>query len=151
MEERNDDKEKAEITLQARFNEKDKRVKGKWPMKSNGNFQNFGGRESQSSKNSTCQRSERSCNKNGGQGNFRGERKRIDKSKMQYFNCQRFDHFSKERNANKTESQGDEAKVARQYFDKENTLLFMITERGCTSSSNFKNVAEICYNQLQAE
>lgn len=47
MEERNIDKENSEIALQARFNERDKRTKGKWPMnKGRGNFLNFGGRES---------------------------------------------------------------------------------------------------------
>ena len=38
MEERNYDKAKAELSLQAHFNKKDKRSKGKWPMKSKGNF-----------------------------------------------------------------------------------------------------------------
>lgn len=58
MEERNNDKTKAEIASQARFNEKDKRLKGKWPMKSKGNFHNFGGKESQNSKNLTFQKGE---------------------------------------------------------------------------------------------
>lgn len=54
MEEKNGDKAKAKITLQARFIERNKKAKGKWPMnKDRGNFQNFGGRESQNSKNST--------------------------------------------------------------------------------------------------
>lgn len=38
MKERNIDKAKAKIALQARFNEKDRRSKGKWSMKSNGSF-----------------------------------------------------------------------------------------------------------------
>lgn len=59
-----------EISLQAYFNEKDKRSKEKWLVESKGNFYNFGGRESQSSNNSTCQRGESSYNKNGGQGNL---------------------------------------------------------------------------------
>lgn len=46
MDERNCDKAKAEIALQACFNGKDKKSKGKQPMKSKGNFQNFGERES---------------------------------------------------------------------------------------------------------
>lgn len=50
-------------------------------MKSKGNFQNFGGREFQNFKNSTCQMGESSYNKNGGHGNFRGEEKRFEKSK----------------------------------------------------------------------
>ncbi|XP_050897535.1 uncharacterized protein LOC127104393 [Lathyrus oleraceus] len=41
MEERNNDKAKAEVALQTRFNEKDKRLKEKWHMKSKGHFQNF--------------------------------------------------------------------------------------------------------------
>lgn len=63
MEERNNDKANAEITLQACFNEKDKRLKEKWPITSKGNFQNFGGREYQNSKNSTYQMGESSCKK----------------------------------------------------------------------------------------
>lgn len=43
MEERNNDKAEVEIALQTRFNENDKRSKGKWPMKSKGNFRNFYG------------------------------------------------------------------------------------------------------------
>lgn len=65
MEDGNNDKAKAEIALQTRFNEKDKRSKGKWLTKSKGNFHNFDGRESQSSKNSTYQRGASSCNKDG--------------------------------------------------------------------------------------
>lgn len=83
-------------------------------MKSRKNFQNFSGRESLSFKNSTCQKGERSYNKNDGQNNFRGERRRIDQSKMQCFICQNFGHFPRECNANKKEPQVDEAKVERQ-------------------------------------
>ena len=93
-----------------------------------GNFQKFDGRESESSKNSVCQNGKRSCNKNGDQDNFRGERRRIDKSKMQCFVCQKFDHFARECNANKKEPQVDEVKVARKKFDEENPLLVMIAE-----------------------
>ncbi|XP_058759183.1 uncharacterized protein LOC131632455 [Vicia villosa] len=56
MEERNNNKENAEIALQARLNENNKKSKGKWLMMSKGNFLNFGGRESQNSKISTCQK-----------------------------------------------------------------------------------------------
>lgn len=45
IEERTVDKAKAKISLQACFNERHKKAKGKWPMnKGRGNFQNFGGR-----------------------------------------------------------------------------------------------------------
>lgn len=113
MGEINYDKKKAEIALQACFNEKDKRLKEKWPLKSKGNFHNFGGRESQNSKILTCQRGDSNCNKNDGQGNFRGEKKRFDRSKKQCFKCQRFGHFVRVCNVNKKEPQGDEAKVER--------------------------------------
>lgn len=38
MEKRSYGKANTEIALQARFNEKDKKLKGKWPMKSKENF-----------------------------------------------------------------------------------------------------------------
>lgn len=38
MEDRNNDKEKTKIALQARFNENDKRSKVKWPLKNRGIF-----------------------------------------------------------------------------------------------------------------
>lgn len=60
IEENNNNKAKAEISLQARLNEKDKRSKGKWPMKNKENFQNFGEKEFKNSKNLTCQRGESS-------------------------------------------------------------------------------------------
>lgn len=41
MGERNSNKAKVEISLQALFNDKDKRSKGKWTMKSKGNFSEF--------------------------------------------------------------------------------------------------------------
>lgn len=47
MKERNYDKVKVEVTLQACFTEKDKRSKGKLSMTNKENFQNFGGKESQ--------------------------------------------------------------------------------------------------------
>ncbi|XP_050920494.1 uncharacterized protein LOC127138138 [Lathyrus oleraceus] len=79
MEGRNNNKAKTVISWQAQFNEKDKRLKGKWHMKSKGNFQKIYGRKSQSSKNSTFQRGERSCKKNDGQDNFRGEKRGLIK------------------------------------------------------------------------
>lgn len=50
-------------------------------LEEQGNFQNFGGKESQNLKNSMSQRGESSYNKHGGHGNFRGERKIFDKRK----------------------------------------------------------------------
>ena len=43
-------KAKAEIVLQAQFNKKSKRSKGKWSSKRKTNFQNFGGKDPQNSK-----------------------------------------------------------------------------------------------------
>lgn len=60
---------------------------------------------------------ERSYKKHYSQGNFRGERKRFNKSKEQCYKYQQFIHFVKECNANKKESQEDEAKATRQKFD----------------------------------
>ena len=155
MDDINNDKVKSEITLQASFNEKDKRSKGKWPRKSKWKFQNLGGRESQNSKILNFQKGERICNKNGGKDNYRSERKRIGKSKVQCFNCQRLGHFTKECNETKKEYQGDETKAARQEFDKENTLLVMITKGECSSSrlrdnnnNCFGNTSETCCNRL---
>ncbi|XP_073221582.1 uncharacterized protein [Cicer arietinum] len=50
MDERGNDKAKAEVALQARFNEKNKKSKGKWPSRGKKNFQNFDGKESQNSR-----------------------------------------------------------------------------------------------------
>lgn len=86
MEERNCDKAKAEIALQIRFNEKEKKSKKNGPWKVKGIFRILLG-EYHISKNWTCQKGEISCNKNGGQDNFKSDRKRIDKSKIQCFIC----------------------------------------------------------------
>lgn len=154
MKERNSDKAKAEIALQARFNEKDKRSKKNGSSRVNEIFQNFGEREPQNSKNSTCQMGESNYNNNGGQGNFRDEKKRFDKSKERCCNCQRFGHFAKECNANKKKPQGDEAKVARQEFDEENILLVMITKGKCSSklqddnNNSSRNCEKLSCDQL---
>ncbi|XP_058783588.1 uncharacterized protein LOC131658297 [Vicia villosa] len=93
MDERENDKAKAEIALQARFNEK-----------------------SESS----------NSNRYGDQGNTRGGKPR-DKSKVQCWKCKKLGHLSNEYGAKQRDSQGDEAKVARQEVDDEDMLLVMIT------------------------
>ncbi|XP_050897843.1 uncharacterized protein LOC127104720 [Lathyrus oleraceus] len=47
---------------------------------------------------------------------------------MKCYNCQRFGHFSRECRLKRKENDADEAKVARQETDDENTLLVVITE-----------------------
>nr|XP_004510483.1 uncharacterized protein LOC101513653 [Cicer arietinum] len=95
MDERGNAKAKAEVALQARFNEKNKKSKGKWPSRGKKNFQNFDGKESQNS------RKGEGSSKGGGQDNYR---------------------------AKPRENHADEAKVARQDVDYDNTVLVMITE-----------------------
>lgn len=69
----NVDKAKADVSLQARFIRKDKKVKEKWSMnKDRGNYHNNGGRDSQNSKNSKFQKGEIRCNKCGGSSNYKG-------------------------------------------------------------------------------
>lgn len=101
-----------------------------------------------------CQWGE-SIYKHGGHDNFKGERKRFEKSKAQCYKCQWFGHFAKECNGNKKESQGDETKVVRKEFDEENTLLVMIMGENCSrkqsrdnSCNNSKNAKKLGYSWL---
>lgn len=75
-----------------------------------------------------------SNNSRGGNLRGRGGRRVVDKSNMQYYNCQKLGNFAKECNSNKKEPQEDEGKVVRQEFDDEVTLLVMTTEGECISS-----------------
>jgi hypothetical protein len=120
MDERGYDKAKAEVALQARFNEKNKRSKGKWSSRDKKNFQNFGGKDPQ---NSRGQKGE-GTSKDGSQGNY----KPLDKSTKRCYNCQKLGHFSRDCRFKRKESDSDEAKVARQEVDDDRTLLVVITE-----------------------
>lgn len=118
------DKVKAEIALQARFNEKNKRSKGKFAARGKSNFQNFGSNDSQNSKHSTSEKGECSS-KDSGHGN--GFKKR-DVSKVQCYKCRKFGHFANSCRGKSNENHNNEAKVAREEVDDEDTLLVMITE-----------------------
>lgn len=68
----------------------------------------------------------------------------VNRSTVQYYNCQKLGHLTREFNTNKKEPQEDKAKVTRQEFGDENTLLVMIIEVKCNrnrlqdSSSSLK-------------
>ncbi|XP_058783965.1 uncharacterized protein LOC131658716 [Vicia villosa] len=120
MDERGSDKSKTEIALQARFNERSKGSKGKWPSK--------GKQGDGDSKNSKGQKGESSnSNGYGDRSNARGGKPK-DMSKIQCWKCKKLGHFQAKCGAKQLESKGDEAKVARQEVDNEATLLMMITD-----------------------
>ncbi|XP_050888533.1 uncharacterized protein LOC127093634 [Lathyrus oleraceus] len=118
------DKAKAEITLQARFNEKNKRSKGKFAARGKSNFQNFGSNDSQNSKHSTSEKGESSSKDSGHSNGF----KKRDMSKVQCYKCRKFGHFANSCRGKSNENHNNEAKVAREEVDDEDTLLVMITE-----------------------
>lgn len=60
--------------------------------------------------------------------------RRINKRNMQCFVCKKFDKFARECNSNRKQPHVDETKVEWQVFDKEKTLLGMITEGECSNS-----------------
>ncbi|XP_050888750.1 uncharacterized protein LOC127093899 [Lathyrus oleraceus] len=125
MDERGADKAKAEIALQARFNEKNKRSKGKFAARGKSNFQNFGSNDSQISKHSTSEKGESSSKDSGHSNGF----KKRDVSKVQCYKCRKFGHFANSCRAKSKENHNNEVKVAREEVDDEDTLLVMITER----------------------
>ncbi|XP_058765508.1 uncharacterized protein LOC131639000 [Vicia villosa] len=120
MDERGSDKAKAELALQARFNERSKGSKGKWPSKGkqgDGEPKHSKGQKGESS----------SSNGYGDRSNARGGKPR-DMSKVQCWKCRKLGHFQAKCGAKQLETKGDEAKVARQEVDDEATLLMMITD-----------------------
>ena len=104
MDERGSDKAKTEISLQARFNEKSKRSKGKWASRGKKIFQNSGGNDPQNSKVSTGKKGESSSNRYGDRSNVRGGKTKFDKSKIQCWNCQKLRHFSRDYGAKQRDS-----------------------------------------------
>ncbi|XP_050915629.1 uncharacterized protein LOC127130704 [Lathyrus oleraceus] len=124
MDERGADKAKTEIALQARFNEKNKRSKGKFAARGKSNFQNFGSNDSQNSKHSTSEKGESSSKDSGHSNGF----KKRDVSKVQCYKCRKFRHFANSCCGKSNENHKNEAKVSREEVDDEDTLLVMITE-----------------------
>lgn len=124
MDERGADKAKTEIALQARFNEKNKRSKGKFAARGKSNFQNFGSNDSQNSKHSTSEKGESSSKDSGHRNGF----KKRDVSKVQCYKCRKFGHFANSCRGKSNENHNNETKVAREEVDDEDTLLVMITE-----------------------
>ncbi|XP_050915066.1 uncharacterized protein LOC127130025 [Lathyrus oleraceus] len=105
MDERGADKAKAEIALQARFNEKNKRSEGKFAH-------------------STSEKAEISSKDSGHSNGF----KKRDVSKVQCYKCRKFGHFANSCRGKSNKNHNNEAKVAREEVDDEDTLLVMITE-----------------------
>ncbi|XP_050888669.1 uncharacterized protein LOC127093811 [Lathyrus oleraceus] len=124
MDERGAGKAKEEIALQAHFNEKNKRSKGKFAVRGKSNFQNFGSNDSQNSKHSTSEKGECSSKDSGHSNGF----KKRDVSKVQCYKCRKFGHFANSCRGKSNENHNNEAKVAREEVDDEDTLLVMITE-----------------------
>ncbi|XP_050890584.1 uncharacterized protein LOC127095997 [Lathyrus oleraceus] len=124
MDERGADKAKAEIALQAHFNEKNKRSKGKFAARGKSIFQKFGSNDSQNSKYSTGEKGESSSKDSGHSNGF----KKRDVNKMQCYKCRKFGHFANSCRGKSNENHNNEAKVARGEVDDEDTLLVMITE-----------------------
>ncbi|XP_050916652.1 uncharacterized protein LOC127131790 [Lathyrus oleraceus] len=124
MDERGADKAKAEIALQARFNEKNKRSKGKFAERGKSNFQNFGSNDSQNSKHSTSEKGKSSSKDS---GHINGFKKR-DVSKVQCYKCRKFGHFANLCCGKSNDNHNNEAKIVREEVDDEDPLLLMITE-----------------------
>ncbi|XP_050885146.1 uncharacterized protein LOC127088269 [Lathyrus oleraceus] len=124
MEERDTDKAKSEIALQARFNQKNKRSKGKFAARGKSKFQNFGSNDSQNSKYLTSEKGESSSKDSGHSNGF----KKRDMSKVQCYKCRKFGHFANSCRGKSNENHNNEAKVAREEVDDEDTLLVMITK-----------------------
>ncbi|XP_050890645.1 uncharacterized protein LOC127096066 [Lathyrus oleraceus] len=107
MDERGADKAKAEIDLQARFNEKNKRSKGKLTARGKSNFQNFGSNDSKNSKHSTSEKGESSSKDSGHSNGF----KKRDMSKVQCYKCRKFGHFANSCRGKLNKNHNNEAKI----------------------------------------
>ncbi|KAK2435242.1 hypothetical protein QL285_020317 [Trifolium repens] len=113
MDERNSDKTKKEVALQAQQSSKDKKGKGKWTGNKNkgGSSQDTSSSSSKNNSNNGGKGSYHANQKNGGNNGGKGGKKKFDKRNVQCYNCQKFGHFADECRA-KDDSNNTDAKLA---------------------------------------
>lgn len=108
--------------------------KGKWKGKWKGKKQQNSG----SGKDQHDTRNEsKGSFKNAGENKYKGERKRIDFSKVQCYNCQKYGHFADQCHLpDRRNSRDDEARLAKEDGD-EGQVLLMVTTKEDEASSDF--------------
>jgi hypothetical protein len=128
MDERNSDKTKKEVALQAQQSSKDKKGKGKWTGNKNkgGNSQETSSSSSKNNSNNGGKGSYHANQKSGGNNGGKGGKKKFDKRNVQCYNCQKFGHFADECRA-KDDSNNTEAKLARGNDDDDSVMLLVTT------------------------
>jgi hypothetical protein len=106
MNERNSDKTKSEVSLQAQQNGKDKKGKGKWAgNKGKGGSRNGNG--NQETNNSNQKNSGNNggkgghySNQRGGNNGGKGGKQKFDKKNIQCYNCKKYGHLNNNNNNN---------------------------------------------------
>jgi hypothetical protein len=128
MDERNSDKSKKEVALQAQQSNKDKKGKGKWNSNKNkgGNSQEPSSSSSKNNGNNGGKGSYYANQKSGGYNGGKGGKKKFDKRNVQCYNCQKFGHFADECRS-KDDSNNTEAKLARGNDDDDSVMLLVTT------------------------
>jgi hypothetical protein len=128
MNERNSDKSKNEVALQAQQSSKDKKGKGKWAGNKNkgGNSQDTSNSNPKNNSNNGGKGSYYANQKNGGNNGGKGGKKKFDKRNVQCYNCQKFGHFADECRS-KDDSNNTDAKLARGNDDDDSVMLLVTT------------------------